>query len=160
MPLAVGVLKETLKGETRVALTPEVSGKLQKLGAKILMERGAGEGSQLLDSEYPGVEFTDAAGVPKPHLAEVRAFAELLEANGIGGVLRSIGSTPTVSALENFGGVDEIRPGNYVFFDAFQAAIGSCTPRPINERKLSARMITGMFSVANTTTGPSTFGTM
>ena len=32
MPLTVGVLKETLAGETRVALTPEVTGKLQKLG--------------------------------------------------------------------------------------------------------------------------------
>jgi NAD(P) transhydrogenase subunit alpha len=65
MPLSVGVLKETLEGETRVALTPEVSGKLQKLGANIVMERGAGEGSQLLDSDYSGVEFTDAAGVLK-----------------------------------------------------------------------------------------------
>lgn len=63
MPLSVGVLKETLEGETRVALTPEVSGKLQKLGASIVMERGAGEGAQLLDGDYSGVEFTDAAGV-------------------------------------------------------------------------------------------------
>ena len=63
MPLFVGVLEEALEGETRVALTPEISGKLQKLGARIVMERGAGEGSQLLDSDYSGVEFTDAAGV-------------------------------------------------------------------------------------------------
>lgn len=63
MPLSVGVLKETLEGETRVALTPEVSGKLQKLGASIVMERGAGGGSQLLDDDYEGVEFTDASGV-------------------------------------------------------------------------------------------------
>lgn len=60
MPLTVGVLKETLEGETRVALTPEISGKLQKLGVNILMERGAGEGSQLLDDEYEGVRFSDA----------------------------------------------------------------------------------------------------
>ena len=63
MPLSVGVLKETLEGETRVALTPEVSAKLQKLGATVVMERGAGEGSQLLDGDYGDVEFTDAAGV-------------------------------------------------------------------------------------------------
>lgn len=63
MPLSVGVLKETLEGETRVALTPEVSAKLQKLGATVVMERGAGEGSQLLDSDYGDVELTDAAGV-------------------------------------------------------------------------------------------------
>ena len=63
MALAIGVLKETLEGETRVAVTPEVSGKLRQLGARIVMERGAGEGSGLLDADYDGVEFSDADGV-------------------------------------------------------------------------------------------------
>jgi NAD(P) transhydrogenase subunit alpha len=65
MPLTVGVLKETLEGETRVALTPEISAKLRKLGVTVVMERGAGERSQLLDAAYEGVEFTDADGVLK-----------------------------------------------------------------------------------------------
>jgi D-serine deaminase-like pyridoxal phosphate-dependent protein len=38
----------------------------------------------------------------------------------------SIGSTPTISTVDNLRGVDEIRPGNYIFFDAFQATLGSC----------------------------------
>jgi NAD(P) transhydrogenase subunit alpha len=63
MPLTVGVLKETLEGETRVALTPEISAKLGKMGVSVVMERGAGAGSQLLDDAYEGVLFTDAAGV-------------------------------------------------------------------------------------------------
>ena len=63
MPLTVGVLKETLQSETRVALTPEITGKLQGLGVAIVMEHGAGLGSQLLDSDYDGVEFTNAKGV-------------------------------------------------------------------------------------------------
>ncbi len=63
MPLTVGVLKETLDGETRVALTPEITAKLQKLGVSVVMERGAGEASQLLDGDYAGVELTDADGV-------------------------------------------------------------------------------------------------
>ena len=63
MPLTVGVLKETLQSETRVALTPEITGKLQGLGVSIVMEHGAGAGSQLLDSEYEGVEFADSNGV-------------------------------------------------------------------------------------------------
>jgi len=63
MPLTVGVLKETLQSETRVALTPEITAKLRGLGVAIVMEHDAGAGSQLLDSEYDGVEFTDAAGV-------------------------------------------------------------------------------------------------
>jgi D-serine deaminase-like pyridoxal phosphate-dependent protein len=42
-------------------------------------------------------------------------------------VIRSIGSTPTAAVVERFDDCDEVRPGNYVFFDAFQATIGSCT---------------------------------
>ncbi|MBT8096666.1 MAG: hypothetical protein KJO19_06485, partial [Woeseia sp.] len=55
MPLTVGVLKESHEGETRVALTPEITGKLQKIGASVIMERGAGEGSKILDDDYKGV---------------------------------------------------------------------------------------------------------
>jgi D-serine deaminase-like pyridoxal phosphate-dependent protein len=38
----------------------------------------------------------------------------------------SIGSTPTIQHVDHLQGVDEIRPGNYIFFDAFQATLGSC----------------------------------
>jgi len=41
-------------------------------------------------------------------------------------LIRSVGSTPTASVVEKFIEVDEVRPGNYVFYDAFQTAIGSC----------------------------------
>lgn len=63
MPLTVGVLKETLEGETRVALTPEVTAKLQKLGVSVVLEKGAGEAAQILDTAYEGARFTDADGV-------------------------------------------------------------------------------------------------
>jgi len=39
----------------------------------------------------------------------------------------SIGSTPTMSAIDHLDGIDEIRPGNYIFFDAFQATLGTCS---------------------------------
>ncbi|MFW9792975.1 MAG: alanine racemase [Candidatus Thorarchaeota archaeon] len=39
----------------------------------------------------------------------------------------SIGSTPTTRIVESFmEGITEIRPGNYVFFDYTQVALGSC----------------------------------
>ena len=63
MPLTVGVLKELLEGETRVALTPEITGKLQKLGVAVVMENGVGDASHIPDDEYTDVEFTDASGV-------------------------------------------------------------------------------------------------
>jgi D-serine deaminase-like pyridoxal phosphate-dependent protein len=53
-------------------------------------------------------------------------FREALAPNNLGHVTRSIGSTPTASVVETFVDCDEVRPGNYVFYDAFQATIGSC----------------------------------
>jgi D-serine deaminase-like pyridoxal phosphate-dependent protein len=39
----------------------------------------------------------------------------------------SVGDTPSCSLSENFAGVDEIRPGNYVFYDLQQYNVGSCS---------------------------------
>lgn len=39
----------------------------------------------------------------------------------------SIGSTPTITAVDHLDGINEVRPGNYIFFDAFQATLGSCS---------------------------------
>jgi len=38
----------------------------------------------------------------------------------------SLGDTPSCSVVENFHGVDEIRPGNFVFYDAMQLNLGVC----------------------------------
>ncbi|HYG11245.1 MAG TPA: alanine racemase [Pyrinomonadaceae bacterium] len=54
-------------------------------------------------------------------------FAATLRAADIPVPVVSIGSTPTVSTVEHLEGVDEARPGNYIFFDAFQATLGSCS---------------------------------
>jgi D-serine deaminase-like pyridoxal phosphate-dependent protein len=48
----------------------------------------------------------------------------LLENNIDAGI--SIGDTPSMSLVEDFDGVDEIRPGNFVLYDVMQAALGSC----------------------------------
>jgi len=42
-------------------------------------------------------------------------------------IMISIGDTPTCNLIDNFTAVDEIRPGNFVFNDLMQLAIGSCT---------------------------------
>jgi len=42
-------------------------------------------------------------------------------------IYMSIGDTPSASVLEAFEGVDEIRPGNFVFYDLMQLQIGSCS---------------------------------
>jgi NAD(P) transhydrogenase subunit alpha len=54
----VGVVKETAPGERRVALVPEVIGRLTKAGLEVLVERGAGEGATIPDDAYAGVGAT------------------------------------------------------------------------------------------------------
>ena len=43
----------------------------------------------------------------------------------------SIGDTPACSLLDDFTGIDEIRPGNFVFYDVMQMQIGACTAEQI-----------------------------
>jgi len=69
-------------------------------------------------------ERRTVAGLERDRMAQVAAA---LEQRGLAVPCISIGSTPTVVALDeplppNF----EVRPGNYVFFDAFQAQCGVC----------------------------------
>ena len=50
--MKVGVVKETAPGERRVALVPEVVGKLQSAGLDVLVESGAGAGSLIPDGAF------------------------------------------------------------------------------------------------------------
>ena len=51
---------------------------------------------------------------------------QALAERGVGALLVSVGDTPSSRLCETWGPVDEIRPGNFVFFDAQQVQIGSC----------------------------------
>lgn len=53
-------------------------------------------------------------------------FAEKLRGAGAPPAVVSVGSTPTIALGESLDGITEARPGNYVFFDRFQASVGSC----------------------------------
>ncbi|SDM06829.1 NAD(P) transhydrogenase subunit alpha [Halarsenatibacter silvermanii] len=57
--LTIGVPKEILKGEKRVAVTPETAEKLIEAGAEVLVETGAGEKAFFSDDDYEkaGVEI-------------------------------------------------------------------------------------------------------
>ena len=54
-----------------------------------------------------------------------------LGAEGFSGLELSIGDTPSCSVVKNFSDVDEIRPGNFVFYDIMQLNIGSCSEEDI-----------------------------
>ncbi|WP_066458631.1 Re/Si-specific NAD(P)(+) transhydrogenase subunit alpha [Castellaniella caeni] len=62
--MQIGIPKETLAGETRVAATPETVKKLVAAKHQVLVERGAGTRARFRDSDYEqaGASLTDAAG--------------------------------------------------------------------------------------------------
>jgi len=59
MTLTLGVPKETLPGECRVALVPEVAAKFVAAGAQLVIERGAGVLAQFPDNVFKDAEFVD-----------------------------------------------------------------------------------------------------
>jgi NAD(P) transhydrogenase subunit alpha len=63
MTVIVGILRETVANETRVAVVPEIAAKLQALGLRVLLERGAGVAAHFPDAAYAAAELTDAATI-------------------------------------------------------------------------------------------------
>ena len=59
--MKVGVLKETMPGERRVALVPDVVGKLKAAGVDVVVESGAGLGSAAPDPMYVDAGATIAS---------------------------------------------------------------------------------------------------
>jgi len=87
MSITLGVLKETVPGETRVAIVPEVATKFVAAGARVLIERGAGTLAQFPDALFKDVEFADSPQtilsradvlltVQPPSLQEISALRE------------------------------------------------------------------------------------
>ncbi len=74
---------------------------------------------------YHARDAAEVRRVAAEETAALTRFRALLGAD-LADTPRSVGSTPTASVVERFTDCDEVRPGNYVFYDAFQATIGSC----------------------------------
>jgi D-serine deaminase-like pyridoxal phosphate-dependent protein len=64
------------------------------------------------------------------HYESVSRMSELKEyfRKEFPGLIISVGDTPSCSVVNDFQMVDEIRPGNFVFYDYTQILIGSCLP--------------------------------
>jgi len=61
MPVSIGVLREAVEDETRVALTPPVVAVLVRDGLDVIVEKGAGERAGFPDSDYSAAGATLAA---------------------------------------------------------------------------------------------------
>ncbi len=59
MPLVIGIPAETVSGERRLSVVPEVVKKYQGLGAEVIMEAGAGKPAHYADEAFADVRFVD-----------------------------------------------------------------------------------------------------
>jgi NAD(P) transhydrogenase subunit alpha len=86
MATTVAVVRETVAGERRVALTPEVAKKLKARGAHIVLQDGAGASAYFVDAAYVDCEVVDVHAalaqadvllkVQPPSLDEIAALKE------------------------------------------------------------------------------------
>lgn len=65
------------------------------------------------------------------NLSRLQQARQRLLSAGTEALELSIGDTPSCSLVDDLGEVDEMRPGNFVFFDSTQLMIGACAPEEI-----------------------------
>ena len=73
---------------------------------------------------YAARDEAGARAVAGAEAGFMRAAREHIEAAGLAVHEVSVGSTPTVLASDDFAGITEIRPGNYVFMDRTPVRLG------------------------------------
>jgi D-serine deaminase-like pyridoxal phosphate-dependent protein len=75
---------------------------------------------------YAARTYDALARVHADALHKMRRARQALAAAGFRDLEISVGDTPSCSRLEDFDGVDEIRPGNFVLNDVMQLELGTC----------------------------------
>ncbi|MCK4844638.1 MAG: alanine racemase [Candidatus Heimdallarchaeota archaeon] len=79
---------------------------------------------------YKAVSKEEIIAIHNDSVEKMEKVKDILTKKGFN-VEISVGDTPTASVMEEFPGVDEIRPGNFVFYDLKQLQSGSCTEEDI-----------------------------
>lgn len=69
----------------------------------------------------------ERAAISAEEVSKLSELRQRLRDLGVDVPVLSIGSTPTASMSGRPDGADEMRPGNYIFYDAWQAALGTCS---------------------------------
>lgn len=93
---------------------------------------------------------TAVTAIAGEEIALMTALRLRLEAAGVSVPCVSIGSTPTLICNAGFEGVDEVRPGNYVFYDLTAVRLGLATRNDLS-LGVAARIISvnDDFAIAN-----------
>ncbi len=75
---------------------------------------------------YHAKTVEEIQAIHQDSLAKLRTVREKLSQAGIQPCAISIGDTPSCSVADSFSGADEIRPGNFVFYDSMMSGLGAC----------------------------------
>ena len=104
--MKIAIVRERLEGENRVAATPETVGKLVALGASVQVEKGAGLGSRILDTDYvtAGAEIAGTAAAALKG-ADVVLSVQRPEAAALAGVNKG---ALLIGALDPYGHDKEV----------------------------------------------------
>ncbi|MCP4358291.1 MAG: alanine racemase [Chloroflexi bacterium] len=79
---------------------------------------------------YAAKSVTEIEAVYAETVVRLNTARHCLQSEGHN-IFVSVGDTPGCSVVESFGIVDEIRPGNFVFYDLMQRRLGVCLPEEI-----------------------------
>src|SRR4029453_15726760 len=107
--MRIGVPRETAAGERRVALIPEVVGKLVPGGFEVLVERGAGEAAAFPDAAYEegGAQlvddWADVEAVVKVHKPSEEEAARLRDGQVLIGFLQPLTDREGIEQLARRG---------------------------------------------------------
>jgi H+-translocating NAD(P) transhydrogenase subunit alpha len=107
--MRIGVPRETAAGERRVALIPEVVGKLVPGGFEVLVERGAGEAAAFPDAAYEEAgaqlvdDWADVEAVVKVHKPSEEEAARLRDGQVLIGFLQPLTDREGIEQLARRG---------------------------------------------------------
>src|SRR5512132_2195079 len=108
--MRIGVPKESAAGERRVALVPEIVGKLVPGGFEVLVERGAGEAASFPDADYEEAgarmvadAWSEADAVVKVQKPSADEVARLREGQVLIGFLQPLTDTEGIERLAQRG---------------------------------------------------------
>src|SRR4051794_33861879 len=107
--MRIGVPRETAAGERRVALVPEVVGKLVPAGFEVLVQRGAGEAASFPDAAYEEAgarlveDWADAEAVVKVQKPSDEEAGRLREGQLLIGLLQPLTDREGVERLAERG---------------------------------------------------------
>jgi len=80
---------------------------------------------------YRAADKEEVKNIYRDMVDKLYSLKDKLREEGFDDILLSVGDTPTCSLVADLSEVDEIRPGNFVFYDVTQVLIGSCTEEDI-----------------------------